>query len=192
MKEHPADTRNDAIDTLRQAQADMRKGYANGTVGVIVSGIIWLLSAGVAFQYSAKQAIWTLLIGGAFIHPLSMLLSKGIGLRDSHTKGNPLGTLAMEGTVFMLMSIPIAYGLSLQRSEWFFQGMLLIIGGRYLTFESIYGTKLYWIVGASLGIAAYLLFGFKIESFTSALTGSFIELTFGFFMLRQFRQAKQP
>ena len=88
----------------------------------------------------------------------------------------------------MLMCLPIAFGLSLQRSEWFFQAMLLIIGGRYLTFASIYGNRLYWVLGAVLGIAAYLLFGFEVKSSGSAMTGSLIEITFGLFMLINFRR----
>lgn len=176
------------IDTFSQAQSDMCIGYANGSIGILVSGFIWLISATVASQYSAKQAIWTLLIGGMFIHPVGILLSKVIGLRGSHTKGNPLGNLAMEGTIFMIMSLPIAFGLSLQHADWFFQGMLLIIGGRYLTFASIYGNRLYWVLGAALGVAAYLLFFFKVQSFGSLLTGSFIEISFGLLMFFFFRR----
>jgi hypothetical protein len=175
-------------DTFKQAQTDMRKGYANGSIGIIVSGLIWLLSATISYQYSAKQAVWMLLIGGMFIHPLGVLLSKAIGLSGTHTKGNPLGNLAMEGTIFMIMCLPLAFGLSLQYAEWFFQGMLLIIGGRYLTFASIYGIRLYWILGALLGVAAYLLFYFKVESFGSLLTGSLIEISFGLFMFFSFRR----
>lgn len=184
---------NDQInktDTISQAQTDMRKGYANGSVGIIVSGIVWLISAIVTYQYSAKQAVWTLLIGGMFIYPLSVLLSKAIGLSGTHTKGNPLGNLAMEGTIFMLMCLPLAFGLSLQHTEWFFQGMLLIIGGRYLTFASIYGNRLYWVLGAVLGVAAYLLFSFKTQPFGSVLTGSLIEIAFGFFMFLTFRSRR--
>ncbi|GAA3991352.1 DUF7010 family protein [Hymenobacter antarcticus] len=175
-------------DTVSQAQTDMCKGYANGSVGIIVSGLIWLISAIVTYQYSAKQAIWTLLIGGMFIHPLSILLGKTIGLSGTHAKGNPLGNLAMEGTIFMIMCLPLAFGLSLQHTEWFFQGMLLIIGGRYLTFASIYGIKLYWVLGVVLGVAAYLLFTLKAQPFGSVLTGSLIEIAFGFFIFLSFRR----
>jgi len=176
------------IDTFKQAQIDMCRGYANGSIGIIVSGLIWLVSATISYQYSAKQSIWTLLIGGMFIYPLGILLSKVMGLNGTHTKGNPLGNLAMEGTIFMIMCLPIAFGLSLQHAEWFFQGMLLIIGGRYLTFASIYGLKLYWILGAALGMAAYLLFYFKVQSFGSLLTGSLIEISIGLLMFFSFRR----
>jgi len=144
----------------------------------------------VAYQNTPKQAIWTLLIGGVFIAPLSAMLSKALGLTGAHTKGNPLANLAMEGTIFMIMCLPLAFGLSLQHNEWFFQSMLLIIGGRYLTFASIYGNRGYWILGAVLGIAAYLLFRFKIQPFGSALTGALIEISFGLFMFVSFRRNK--
>ena len=174
--------------TIEHAQKDMCKGYANGSLGIIVSGLMWLISAAVTYQYSAKQAVWALLIGGMLIHPVSVLFYKIIGLNGSHTKGNQLGNLAMEGTIFMIMCLPIAFGLSLQHTEWFFQGMLLIIGGRYLTFSSIYGIKLYWILGASLGVAAYLLFYNSVQSFGTLLAGSLIEISFGIFMFLSFRR----
>ena len=88
--------------------------------GALASGLVWLISAFVAFKYSDTQAVWTLLIGGMFIFPLSALFSKMIGLSGNHTKGNPLAQLAMEGTIFMLMCLPLALGLSLQHNEWFF------------------------------------------------------------------------
>ena len=188
MNKRSTNEQANSMDIISLAQADMCKAYANGSVGILVSGLIWLLSAIVAYQFSAQQGVWTLVIGGMFIFPLSILLGKTIGLSGTHMKGNPLGNLAMEGTIFMLMCIPLALGLSWQHTEWFFQGMLLIIGGRYLTFTSIYGTRLFWILGAILGMAAYLLFTAKAQPFISALTGSIIEITFGLFMLIRFRR----
>ena len=182
---------NDPINmtgTLEQFQTDMRRGYANGSIGIIVSGLSWLISAIVAYHNSASQAVWTLLFGGMLIHPLSILLYKAIGLSGNHTKGNPLGNLGMEGTLFMIMCLPIAFGLSLQHTQWFFQGMLLIIGGRYLTFSTIYGIKLYWILGAFLGIAACILFKSNVQSFGTLLTGALIEMLFGLFMFLSFRR----
>lgn len=188
MNKNSSNTKVNEIATINQAQTDMCRGYANGSVGIIISGLIWLTSAIVSQQFSNKQAIWTLLIGGMFIFPLSILLAKVIGISGTHTKENPLGSLAMEGTISMIMCLPLAFGLSLQHIEWFFQAMLMIIGGRYLTFASIYGIRLYWILGAVLGIAAYFLFSFNVKSFGSLITGSLIEISFGFFMLITFRK----
>ena len=174
--------------TFAQAQTDMRRGYADGSLGIVVSGFMWLIAAVVSYLYTDEQAVWALLIGGMLIHPVSLLLYKVIGLRGNHTDGNPLGKLALEGTIWMIMCLPVAYGLSLQDTAWFFHAMLLIIGGRYLTFTSIYGIRLYWALGAVLGIAAYLLFFNSTQSFGTLLTGALIEISFGLFMFVSFRK----
>jgi hypothetical protein len=89
----------------------------------------------------------------------------------------------MEGTIFMIMCIPLAYGLSLVHIEWFFQGMLIIIGGRYLTFNTIYGSRLFWFLGSALGIASYLLFSPNVSAYLSDLIGAGIEIIFGLFAI---------
>jgi hypothetical protein len=171
---------------ILDAQQDMRQGYANGSIGIIVSGMMWFIAAFVAFQYSPKQGVWALLIGGTLIHPVSIMAYKAIGMKGAHSQGNPLAQPAMEGTIWMILCLPLVFGLSLQHLEWFFQGMMLIIGGRYLTFASLYGIRLYWILGGTLAGVAYLLFGFHAQPFTSALTGASIEAVVGFVMLIDF------
>jgi hypothetical protein len=175
-------------EKITDAQKEMRINYADGSIGVLVSGFIWLFSAAISLQYSGKLAVWVLFLGGMFIFPLGMLLSKILGLKATHSKGNLLGTLAMEGTILMLICIPLAILMSFQKTEWFFQGMLLIIGGRYFTFNTIYGIKLYWILGATLGLAGYLSFVLKISAFGTLITGSLIEICFGLFMFLSFRK----
>lgn len=171
---------NDPMDSITVAQTAMRSQYRNGATGVLVSGIVWLITTGVLYTFSTKQAIWALLAGGAFIHPISTLINKMIGLKTATNQLNPLTGLAMEGTVFMLMTIPLAYGLSLLRAEWFFQGMLLVIGGRYLTFRTLYGNKLFWVLGGLLGASAYGLFTLNMPSLVTTLTGGLLEVSFGF------------
>lgn len=146
------------IDNLLEAQAYMRNNYGYGSIGIFVSGTVWILASSIISLNSAQQGIWTLIIGGMFIFPLSTLPGKLIGIKGRHHKNSPIAKLVMEGTIWMIMCIPIAYGLSLVKTEWFFQRMLMIIARRYLTFASIYGMRLYWVLGAALGLAAYLLF----------------------------------
>ncbi|MBD2756569.1 hypothetical protein IC230_27025 [Spirosoma sp. BT704] len=174
------------MDSLAAAQTDLRTNYRNGATGVFISGVVWLITAGVLYNFSTKQAIWALLIGGALIHPVSTLINKLMGLKAATNQDNPLTGLAMEGTVFMLMSIPLAYGLSLLRPEWFFQGMLLIIGGRYLTFRTLYGNKLFWVLGGLLGVSAYSLFASNTHSLVTTLTGGLIEVCFGLLLFGGF------
>lgn len=172
-----------SLQLIKNAQYDMRVAYLYGSTGVLASGLIWLAAALVAIYLSPDKAVWTLLIGGAFIHPIGILLNKILGASGAHTQANALGRLAMESTVFMIMCLPVAYLLSFQKTEWFFQATLLIIGGRYLTFATLYGTRLYWILGIGLGIAAYLLFVLNSPSSTSMFVGAAMEITFGLILL---------
>lgn len=174
---------NSDMLNIKEAQTDMRVGYLNGFTGVIVSGVVWLVAGIVSVYLSPTQAMWTLLVGGAFIHPIAIVVNKVLGACGSHAPNNPLGQLAMEGTIFMIMVMPLAYALSLQKAEWFFQGMLLIIGGRYLTFATLFGARIYWALGITLGVTAYLLFILNAQPHTSILIASAIEISFGFFML---------
>lgn len=164
--------------SIERAQSNMSIGHAYGFIGILVSSIIWFISALVSASYSPMAAIWSLLIGGALISPITKILNSLLKLKG-HDAENPLKKLAMENTIWMIMCIPLAYALSTFKIEWFFQGMLLIIGGRYLTFQTIFGHKIYWFLGLSLGVASFVMFKFKIQPLETLLIGSIIELVFG-------------
>lgn len=189
MSQNPTDQKGTNIETMAQAQNDMQNAYAGGSLGALVSGSVWLVAAIVAFWVSSQTAVWTLFFGGMLIHPLGMVVGKLAGFSGQHDKGNPLGQSAMEGTLFMLLCIPLALLLSLQNHAWFFQGMLLIIGGRYLTFATLYGNKTYWLLGGVLGAAAFLLFFIKADAAISALSGSTIEIGFGIILFLGFKRS---
>jgi hypothetical protein len=191
MTNFTSDTQTTASDmqNIQHAQRDMRIAHLHGFSGVVVSGLVWFIAGLVAIYASPKQAVWALLIGGVCIYPLSVVFNKILGASGTHASNNPLTNLAMEGTIFMIMCLPLAYALSFQKVEWFFQGMLIIIGGRYLTFSTLYGTRLYWVLGIGLAMAAWLLFMMKASSSVSILVGATIEITFGFMMLFKTRRS---
>jgi len=168
------------LNTLAQAQQDMRTAYFSGATGAFVSGTVWCVAGVTALFVSEANALWTLLIGGVLIHPVSIVVNKMLGASASHAKTNPLAGLAMQGTFFMIMAMImlVVYALTFEQYAWFFQGMLLIIGGRYLTFVTLYGLKHYWVLGFSLAIAAYLLFQMKASTEISAITGGVVEIIF--------------
>ena len=164
--------------TVNQAQANMRDAYFSGAAGVLVSGCVWLAAGLVAALNSSSVAVFVLLVGGALIHPASVVLCKILGRIGTHEPGNPLGILAIEGTFWLLAGIAIAYGMHVLRMEWFFPAMLLVIGGRYLTFQSLYGLRIYWLLGAVLCLAGLALALTKAPVPVSALSGAAIELVF--------------
>jgi len=74
--------------------------------------------------------------------------------------------------------IVIAYGLRTVRLEWFFPAMLLLIGGRYLTFQTIYRLRVYWLCGAILGGAGRVLGLMRAPVPVAAFSGAGVELVF--------------
>lgn len=170
------------MTTISEYQAEMRHSYIWGSTGIIVSGLVWLIAAAVAFWISPQNAVWTLFIGAVFIAPVSGLLERMLG-GGAHSSGNPLGKLAAEGLVWMLMCLPLAYGLSLYRMEWFFPAVLMVIGGRYLTFATLFGTPLYWALGGLLGGVALLGYFLSLEPHLVAFLGGATEVLFGLVLL---------
>ena len=174
--------------SISDAQGDMRRGYCSGGAGVLASAIAWAVAAGVAIFLTAQQAVWVLLIGGMLIHPVGVIICKTLSSSGAHTKGNPLGQLAGASTFWLVFCIPLAYFLSRQQIGWFFPAMLLIIGGRYLVFATIYGMRLYWVLGLALAVAGVCLGYFSAPVQLSASVGAVLETVFAVAALVQHRQ----
>ncbi len=174
--------------TFAQAQSDMRQGYYSGATGILASSLAWFVAAGFAALASPPQAVWALLIGGMFIHPVGLLLCRLLGSRGSHEKGNPLGLLAGASTFWLIFCLPVAYLLSLWQPALFFPAMLLVIGGRYLVFATIYGMRLYWVLGLVLAGAGFALAVLKASVFAGALAGAVLEAVFAIACVVQHRR----
>ena len=176
------------VMSVPPAQRDMREGYCSGAAGILASALAWSAAAAVAILDSAHNAVLALLIGGVLIHPLAVLICRLLGARGTHTQGNPLGQLAAASTFWLIFCLPLAYGLSLQALDWFFPAMLLIIGGRYLAFATLYGLRLYWALGLSLAAAGVALAYLAAPADVGALTGAVLELLFAIVFLAQHRR----
>lgn len=175
---------------IQQAQSDMRSAYFGGGPGVAVSGLVWLAAGVVAMLYSPRAAMLTLFFGGMAIHPLGLLLTKLLGRSGQHRKDNSLIHLALESTGILLLGLFIAFTAAQAQVEWFFPVMLIIIGGRYLLFQSMYGMRAYWMLGlmlAGAGVAAILT---NLGIATVALLGGGIEVIAALFILLQQRQTQ--
>lgn len=165
-------------NTFADAQREMRTAYYGGAPGMLTSAGVWTVAGAVALWQTPERAVWALFIGGLIIHPLSVIFTKVMGRSGTHSKQNPLGTLALATTFWMIMCLPLAYGVSLRRIEWFFPAMLMIIGGRYLTFSTIFGTRLYWLCGGTLAMAGYLVATINASPAVGAFVGAAIEAAF--------------
>lgn len=165
--------------TVSQAQSDMRRGYYSGGAGILASALAWTAAAATAAVVSPQKAIWVLLLGGALIHPVGVVICRLLGAPGSHAKGNPLGLLAGASTFWLIFCLPMAYGLGLQQPAWFFAAMLLVIGGRYLVFGTLFGMRLYWALGLALAGAGFALAWLDALAFVIVAAGAAIEAVFG-------------
>jgi hypothetical protein len=127
------------------------------------------------------------------IHPLGVLICKLLGARGSHTPGNPLGLLAGASTFWLIFCLPLAYLLGMQKPGWFFSAMLIIIGGRYLVFSTLFGMQLYWVLGLALAASGFALGYLVVPVYVGAATGAALEAVFAVVCLMQHRRwVRQP
>jgi hypothetical protein len=163
---------------IEEAQQDFRLAYFGGAPGMLVSALAWL-AAGLASIYGSPQrAVIVLFVGGMLIHPVSTLVTRALGRSAKPAPGNPLGRLALETTVWLILCLPLAFAVSRFRIEWFFPAMLLLIAGRYAVFASMFGSRIFWVCGAALATAAYVLVKVGADPTAGAFTGSAIEAVF--------------
>jgi hypothetical protein len=165
--------------TFKEFQKDMRVAYVGGGTGMIVSSIVWLLS-GLAGVYSTKEiSILTFFLGGMLIYPLGMFSAKLFNRSGKHQKNNPLAFLAFESTAILFVGLFIAYSIFQIEKLWFFPIMLMIIGVRYLVFQSIYGMKVYWVLGLFLILSGTFCLISNQPFHFGGVIGGLIELIFG-------------
>lgn len=163
---------------VAEAQTDMRHAYFGGAPGLATSAGVWLVAGAIAVFRGPQAGVLALFFGGMLIHPLAVLGSKMLGRPGVHAKSNPLGPLALEGTVILLLGVILAFGLSRYRVELFFPAMLIVIGGRYLTFHTLYGRRVYWLCGALLASLGLLAAVQEFPVAASTFGGAAIEAVF--------------
>jgi len=165
-------------------QEEMRHAYRDGAPGVLVSGIVWIVAAVVSHFLDIHRGVWTLIIGGALISPMSAMLTKATG-RPGRAKGNSLNQLAMASTIWLILCCAMAYGLFLLKPVFFFPVMMGTIGCRYLVFASVFGRSIFWVIGASLIVAGYIAYFWALVPAASAAFGGLIEILFATVLLSQ-------
>jgi hypothetical protein len=163
---------------LAEAQQDMREAHLAGAPAVFASSLAWLTAGWVALQVSTPSAIVALLAGGALIQPVGIALSRILGRSGSSEPGNPLSRLALEGAAWLVICLPVAYAVSQSRVHWFFPAMLLLMSGRYLTYRTVYGMRVFWFLGGLLALVAYLVAAADAAPWTCAFAVAAIEMAF--------------
>ena len=151
---------------VHDAQREVRTVFVGGFWGQLVSSIIWLASAALATWVSPKAAIWTALVSGFFIYPLTKLLLRLSGNRASLSPDNPLGQLGMQiafaGALPLLLLSPVAQ----LRLTLFFPALMVIMGAHYLPFNFLYGMRIFIPLGLAMAVFGVLIAFYAPGSFS--------------------------
>lgn len=134
--------------TTAQAQADLRRAFVGGGPGVGISGLVWLTAAAVAARSDVATAFAPLFVGGMLIFPLAIAIARLGFRRAAPATGNPLGPLALESTVAMIGGLFAAWLFLRYQPGFVFPLAAIAIGTHYAVFKTVYGDRLYWVLGA--------------------------------------------
>ena len=137
---------------VSEAQREVRLTFLGGFPGQLVSGVLWLLSAALGSAGRIRLAMLTLVVGGMFIFPLTMLLLRAMRRPAALSASNPLGGLAMQIAFTIPLSLPLVGAATLHHQNWFYPAFMVVVGAHYVPFMFLYGM---W----SFGVLAGLLIG---------------------------------
>lgn len=168
--------------TINEAQSEIRTRFVGGFYGQLVSGALWLTSAGLAVSSGPRPSIITLLVGGFFIFPATELLIRVAGERVPISPGNALRSLGMQIAFVLPLSMPLLLPVGLYRLNWFYPAMMILLGAHYLPFVFLYGMRMFAVlafllVGGGMLIAMYFSASFSIGAwYTGTILLIFAEL----------------
>jgi hypothetical protein len=168
---------------LRDAQRDMRRAYVNGGVGIFVSGLLWVIAGAVTSYVDLFSGMATLFFCGMLIRPLSLFLARGVYHRGRARAPNPMEMLELQSTAFLIIGLVIAYLVSGTYGDWFFAIALAVVGARYLVFQTVYGMRLYVMLGLVLIAIAAIAFWLNVTPAFVAFAGGATELLTSAFIL---------
>lgn len=136
--------------TVADAQAEFRSAYRGGSVGLVVAGLVWAASVITTLSVGIDFGIAVMVGVGFFIYPMTLLGLKILGGEAPVSRGNPLRGLSVEAPLVGPMMLPLVAAAALYRLDWFYPAMMLAIGAHYVPFSSLYGMKMFRVLGAAM------------------------------------------
>lgn len=135
---------------IAEAQQDLRRAYAGGWPGVLVSGLVWTLAAIVERRSGVQAGFLALFFGGMAIFPLSKAVCSLLLRRPNEARGNPFGMTVLECTIAMIGGLLIAWLFILSRPEFVFPAAAVAVGTHYYVFRTAYGNRLFWVLASAI------------------------------------------
>ncbi len=159
---------------IGEAQREVRTRFAGGFYGQLVSGVLWLVSASLATWSTPRAAITTLVLGGFLIFPMTELLIRAGGAKSLSAQ-NSLHYLGMQVAFVLPLSMPLLLPVGLYRLDWFYPGLMILLGAHYIPFVFLYGMRMFaalaaLLIGGGVVLAMYWPDGFSIGAwYTGAM-----------------------
>lgn len=136
--------------SIIEAQGDVRRLYAGGFYGQLVSAVVWLSAAAMATWVSIEGAVVVLFLGGTLIFPLTWLSIRLTGRAASLPAGHPMAALAMQVAFTVPIGIVVVVALLAGHGELFFPASMVIVGAHYLPFVFLYGMRMFAYLSVAL------------------------------------------
>ncbi|MCD4711657.1 MAG: hypothetical protein K8R73_00095 [Clostridiales bacterium] len=154
-------------------QKEMRSAFLGGFAGQLVSGIIWLISAGISVVFSPNLGMAALFFGCMGSFPLTQMTLKLIGRRAKVGKENGLWALGSQIAFTVPLNFLLVGAIILYRPLWFYPAAMIIVGTHYLPFITLYGMRMFAVLSASLIIGGvyFALYGPQVFSLGGWCTG---------------------
>ncbi len=164
---------------VQDAQRHVRTVFMGGFWGQLVSSAIWLASAALATWSTPRAAMSTLVFGGFFIFPATLLLLRFTGgpasSATSSPQSNPLTKLGMQIAFTLPMTMLLLVPVTEFRLSLFYPALLILLGAHYLPFVFLYGMRMFIalcviLVSSGIVIALYLPQSFSLGAWVGGLT----------------------
>jgi hypothetical protein len=152
---------------IRDAQLEIRTRFVGGFYGQVVSGVLWILSAGLATWSSPRAAITTLVVGGFFIFPITELLVRFVAVKGPLSGANALRDLGMQVAFVLPLSMPLLLPVGLYRLNWFYPAMMILLGAHYLPFVFLYGMRMFAALAALVAGGGWVVAMYCSTSFSA-------------------------
>lgn len=162
--------------SLSESQKEMRQAFLGGFAGQLVSGAIWITASLASLIWAPGYGMAVLFIGSFGIFPTTQILLRLLGRPARVSPENGLWHLGTQIAFTVPLNFLLVAAATLYQTEWFFPAAMIVVGTHYLPFITLYGMKMFGLLGALLvsGGAALALYGPPVFSLGGWLTGSLL------------------
>lgn len=169
---------------IASAQAEVRRVYSGGFPGLLISSAVWFASAVLGTWWSWPAAMWSLVIGGAFIFLCLELFLRLIGHNPALSPQNPLNPLTFQLVALLPLLLPLVVAAFLHRAEWLYPAFMIALGAHFLPFMFLFGMWQFGALGMLMALSG-LVFGLadKDSFVVAGWYGAVVQLLFAFMAL---------